>query len=62
MEEIAYSIRTAVFGVLKTLAVKAHQNKLDLLYKFDPAIPDFVVGDPFRLRQVITNLVGNAGE
>ena len=62
MEEITYSIRTAVFGVLKTLAVKASQNKLDLMYKMDPAIPDFIVGDPFRLRQVITNLVGNAGQ
>lgn len=60
MEEISYSVRSAVFGVLKTLAVKASQNKLDLMYKVDPAIPDFVVGDPFRLRQVITNLVGNA--
>lgn len=60
MEEIPYSVRSAVFGVLKTLAVKASQNKLDLLYKIDPAIPDFVVGDPFRLRQVITNLVGNS--
>ncbi|CAD6583762.1 MAG: histidine kinase osmosensor [Cyphobasidiales sp. Tagirdzhanova-0007] len=60
MEEITYSLRSAVFGVLKTLAVKASQNKLDLLYKIDPAIPDFLVGDPFRLRQVITNLVGNA--
>ena len=60
MEEIPYSVRSAVFGVLKTLAVKASQNKLDLLYKIDPDIPDFIVGDPFRLRQVITNLVGNA--
>ena len=60
MEEISYSVRSAVFGVLKTLAVKASQNKLDLLYKIEPEIPDFLVGDPFRLRQVITNLVGNA--
>lgn len=62
MEEITYSVRSAVFGVLKTLAVKASQNKLDLLYMMDPEIPDFLVGDPYRLRQVITNLVGNAGE
>lgn len=60
MEEIPYSLRSAVFGVLKTLAVKASQNKLDLLYKIEGKIPDFLIGDPFRLRQVITNLVGNA--
>ena len=60
MEEISYSIRSAVFGVLKTLAVKAAQSKLDLMYAVESDIPDLLVGDPFRLRQVITNLVGNA--
>jgi osomolarity two-component system sensor histidine kinase NIK1 len=60
MEEIAFSVRSTVFGVLKTLAVRASQNKLDLLYLVDPAITDYLVGDPFRLRQIITNLVGNA--
>lgn len=60
MEEIPFSLRSATFGVLKTLAVKAAQNKLDLTYEIDTAVPDFLVGDPFRLRQVITNLVGNA--
>jgi osomolarity two-component system sensor histidine kinase NIK1 len=60
MEEIAFSVRSTVFGVLKTLAVRATQNKLDLLYQTDPAISDYMIGDPFRLRQIITNLVGNA--
>ncbi|KAK4054453.1 histidine kinase osmosensor [Microbotryomycetes sp. JL201] len=60
VETIPYSVRSAVFGVLKTLAVKATQNKLDLLYSVESDIPDLLVGDPFRLRQVITNLVGNA--
>ncbi|KAH8922829.1 hypothetical protein BT69DRAFT_1312550 [Atractiella rhizophila] len=60
MEEISFSVRGVVFGVLKTLAVKAAQSKLDLQYLCDPLIPDLLIGDPFRLRQVITNLVGNA--
>ena len=55
MEEIPYSLRSAVFSVLKTLAVKASQNKLDLLFKLDPQITDFLVGDPYRLRQVIVS-------
>jgi len=57
MEEIPYSIRTTVFGVLKTLAVKASQSKLDLLYRMDDNILDFLIGDPYRLRQVITKFV-----
>jgi osomolarity two-component system sensor histidine kinase NIK1 len=60
MEQIPFSLRLAVFSVLKTLCVKASQNKLDLIFDIDPTIPDQLVGDPLRLRQVITNLIGNA--
>ncbi|KAL4267517.1 histidine kinase [Pleurotus pulmonarius] len=60
MEAVPYSLRQTVFGILKTLVVRASQNKLDLTYDVEPDIPDQLVGDPLRLRQVITNLVGNA--
>ena len=60
MEQVQYSMRQTVFGILKTLVVRASQNQLDLTYDVDPEIPDQLVGDPLRLRQVITNLVGNA--
>ena len=58
MEMIPFSVRSAVFGVLKTLAVKATQSKLDLMYAVEGDIPDLLVGDPFRLKQIITNLIG----
>ncbi|KAI9481135.1 MAG: hypothetical protein EXX96DRAFT_618094 [Benjaminiella poitrasii] len=60
IESIPFSLRSAVFSVLKTLAVKANQKKLDLIYHVDQFIPDQLIGDPLRLRQVITNLIGNA--
>nr|ODO02759.1 atypical/HisK protein kinase [Cryptococcus depauperatus CBS 7855] len=60
MEQIPFSLRVAVFSVLKTLCVKAAQNKLDLIFDIDPTMPDQLIGDPLRLRQVITNLIGNA--
>ncbi|KAI7901643.1 uncharacterized protein BX663DRAFT_543988 [Cokeromyces recurvatus] len=60
IESIPFSLRSAVFSVLKTLAVKANQKKLDLIYHVDQLIPDQLIGDPLRLRQVITNLIGNA--
>ena len=60
MEAVSYSLRQTVFGILKTLVVRAHQNNLDLTYDVQPDIPDQLIGDSLRLRQVITNLVGNA--
>lgn len=60
MEEIPFSLRGTVFNALKTLAVKANERFLDLVYCVDNVVPDHVVGDSFRLRQVILNLVGNA--
>ncbi|KAI8909283.1 hypothetical protein DFJ77DRAFT_471995 [Powellomyces hirtus] len=60
MEEIPMSLRNVVFSLLKTLAVRAHQKNITLVFDVDNTIPDQLVGDPLRLKQVITNLVGNA--
>ncbi len=60
MEAVSYSLRQTVFGILKTLVVRATQNNLDLTFDIQPDIPDQLIGDSLRLRQVITNLVGNA--
>lgn len=60
IEKIAFSLRGTVFGALKTLAVKANEKPLALLYNVDNTFPDSLIGDSFRLRQVILNLVGNA--
>ncbi|CAP60440.1 uncharacterized protein PODANS_1_7350 [Podospora anserina S mat+] len=60
IEEIPYTLRGTVFNALKTLAVKANEKFLDLTYRVNNSVPDHVVGDSFRLRQIILNLVGNA--
>ena len=60
IEQVSYSLRQTVFGILKTLVVRASQNQLELTYDVDPDIPDQLIGDSLRLRQVITNLVGSA--
>ncbi|AOA62170.1 Histidine kinase osmosensor [Komagataella phaffii CBS 7435] len=60
VEQIAFSLRGTVFGALKTLAVKAIEKQLDLIYQVDNSFPDNLIGDSFRLRQVILNLAGNA--
>lgn len=60
VEQIDFSLRGNVFGALKTLAVKAIEKNLDLTYQCDSSFPDNLIGDSFRLRQVILNLAGNA--
>lgn len=60
IEAIPFSMRGTVFNALKTLAVRAHDRYLNLTFQVDSSVPDYVIGDPFRLRQVILNLVGNA--
>jgi osomolarity two-component system sensor histidine kinase NIK1 len=59
MERVSFSFRQTVFGILKTLVVRAAGNNVDLTYDVDPDIPDQLIGDFLRLQQVITNLVTN---
>jgi two-component system, sensor histidine kinase and response regulator len=60
LESVPFSIGTLVSELLKTLALKADQKGIELLCDLDPAVPDAIVGDPVRVRQVLANLVANA--
>ncbi|MBL8484805.1 MAG: PAS domain-containing protein, partial [Rhodocyclaceae bacterium] len=60
MEQIVFGLRESLAETMKALALRADQKSLELIYDVDPDVPDMVVGDPNRLRQIIVNLVGNA--
>ncbi|KAJ2848764.1 histidine kinase osmosensor, partial [Coemansia erecta] len=60
VEHIPFALRNALLSVLKTLSIKSVQKGLTVVFFCEPDIPDNLVGDPHRLRQVLTNLVGNA--
>ncbi len=60
IEPIAFDLRGQLGQAIKTLAVRAYQKDLELACYVPPELPEFVVGDPTRLRQIILNLVGNA--
>jgi osomolarity two-component system sensor histidine kinase NIK1 len=60
MEQIPFSLRGTVFNALKSLTTRANDRSLNLVYEVGQSVPDYVVGDSFRLRQIIINLVGNA--
>ncbi len=55
-----FSLRAALGDTLRTLAMRAHKKGLELVSHVQPTVPDALVGDAGRLRQVLLNLVGNA--
>ncbi|MBI3784599.1 MAG: response regulator [Deltaproteobacteria bacterium] len=57
---LAVTVRDTVDAAVRPLAVRAHLKGLDLAYEVYPDVPEVVILDPHRLRQVLTNLVGNA--
>jgi len=60
IEHIDMSLHETLGDTLKALALKAHEKGIELLSDIEPTLPDKLIGDPVRLRQVIINLVGNA--
>ena len=60
IERVAFSLQGLIADCLKPLAVRAFDKQLELLVRIAPDVPDALVGDPGRLRQILTNLVGNA--
>lgn len=59
-EAIPFMLRSMLGQTLRTLSVRAAQKGLELVFQVDPDLPDTLVGDPGRLRQVLLNLAGNA--
>jgi two-component system sensor histidine kinase/response regulator len=60
IETIPFNLCREAGDLMKSLATSAHAKGLELVCDLDPAIPDTVLGDPVRIRQVLMNLVGNA--
>ncbi|MGO9110316.1 MAG: response regulator [Thermoguttaceae bacterium] len=60
LEPADFSLRSTLGDTLRTLAVRAHKKGLELIGDVQPDVPDALVGDAGRLRQVLLNLVGNA--
>ncbi len=60
LDPIEFSLRDHLGQAMKILAARAHEKGLELACFVPPELPDFVVSDPVRLRQVVFNLIGNA--
>ena len=60
VEKVEFSIGSLLGDMMKSLALRAYEKGVECFYDIGTDVPDVVVGDPIRLRQVLTNLVGNA--
>jgi signal transduction histidine kinase/DNA-binding response OmpR family regulator len=60
LDPVEFLLRDAISDTLNPLALRASSKGLELAYDIAPDVPDALIADVYRLRQVIVNLVGNA--
>lgn len=60
VDAVPFSLRECVGAALRSLAHRAHAKRLELLKRIPIDVPDRLIGDPGRIRQILTNLVSNA--
>ena len=60
LDPIHFNLLATIEDVLEILSSRAREKNLELLLRYAPGIPHFVVADPGRIRQILFNLVGNA--
>lgn len=60
LEEVEFHLESCMNEAIDLFVAKSRKQNLELSYSMDPALPEYVVGDVTKLRQVLINLVGNA--
>ena len=60
LDNTAFEIRDTLGDTMKALALRTREKNVEVIFHVAPEVPEMLTGDPHRLRQIITNLVGNA--
>jgi signal transduction histidine kinase/DNA-binding response OmpR family regulator len=60
LDPVSFNVRDLVEETVRALALRAHEKHLELVCDVLPEVPEFVVGDVVRIRQILVNLLGNA--
>jgi two-component system, sensor histidine kinase and response regulator len=59
-ESVRFDLRESLGDTMKTLGFRAQQKGLELIFEVQPDVPQTLLGDPGRIRQILVNLVGNS--
>src|SRR6202035_1067213 len=59
-DPVSFNLRDLIEDTARALALRAHEKGLELICDVLPDVPEYVVGDITRIRQVLVNLLGNA--
>jgi signal transduction histidine kinase/DNA-binding response OmpR family regulator len=60
LDPVHFNVRDQLEEAVRSLAMRAHEKGLELTLEVEEHVPDYLVGDSVRLRQVLINLIGNA--
>ncbi len=60
LDPVEFKFRDCVYSAMRVFGLKAEEKGLELILHIPPQITDGLIGDPGRIRQVLTNLIGNA--
>ena len=60
IESIPFDLRESLGETMQALGFRAQQKNIELVYEVQPEVPEALLGDPGRIRQVLINLIGNA--
>ena len=62
LEEIEFSLRELIERIFNTISIKALDGQNELICDIDEEIPDIIIGDPLRLKQILINLLTNSSK
>ncbi|QDU80033.1 Signal transduction histidine-protein kinase BarA [Polystyrenella longa] len=60
LESLVFNVRGCLDDAMKTLSLRAHEKGVELVCHIHSNVPEYMIGDPIRIRQIMLNLVGNA--
>lgn len=60
LEPIAFNLHTLAEDIAELLSIRAQEKAVEMIVRYVPGTPEYMIGDPGRIRQVVNNLVGNA--